>query len=261
MRYKPQPAVYKLIIKGTSKTYEYIGQSITVNRRLNQHKCKLKKGNHYNTYLQNAYTKYNNLEIKVLYCDKQYLNILEQTYINVSQCSDVENLNFRRADPNQSGWKMSQKTKDKISKANKGNPQGVNKAHCVGKSHHNYINTVYDFINIFTEETFTGTRKDFMHKLNIHWNKCSDITLLIQGLSKTCRGWSLGLKLPALSDKEWRGASKFRPYIFIKDQEYFEGTITQFRTHYNIERLCDVQRVVNGTRKHTQGWKIRPLGK
>lgn len=170
-------------------------------------------------------------------------------------------MNLKIVGINQSGRKMSQKTKDKISKSLKGNPQNANKSHCVGKNHHNYIDTIYDFVNIFTLENFSGTRKDFMNHIGIHWRETSYVTRLIQGRSNTSRGWTLKERLPQITEKLYKGASKHRPYIFTKEKEVFIGTLKQFKEHFNIDKLNHVQAVVRGKRKTTKGWNIRPLGR
>lgn len=66
----------------------YIGQSINIEYRWSHHRSELNKGRHNNTYLQNSWNKYGevNFEFKVLYetdnCDKNFLNQKEQYFIN-----------------------------------------------------------------------------------------------------------------------------------------------------------------------------------
>lgn len=261
MRYKSKPGIYKLTIKGPLKSYTYIGQSIKINKRLNQHKVKLKKGVHYNTYMQNAYNKYQNIDIKVMYCNNiELLTILEQTYINIEQCSYNVCLNQMRAERNQSGWTMKEETKKKISSSLKGNPQKAFKAHVVDKNHHNYDHTQYTFINIFSKEIFKGTRKDFMHKINMHWDKCNQITELITVPNRVCYSWMLGFNIPQMSDDVWVKKCKNIIFIFENNFECFKGTMKEFKDQYKLNKQFDgsiFRQIIEKTLEHE--WKIRPL--
>lgn len=74
--------IYKITCVGNNKCY--IGQSIAIKRRWNDHKKSLKQGTHYNKYLQNAYNKYgeNSFVYEILeQCSKDNLNEREQFYI------------------------------------------------------------------------------------------------------------------------------------------------------------------------------------
>lgn len=74
--------IYKITCVGNNKCY--IGQSIAIKRRWNDHKKSLKQGTHYNKYLQNAYNKYgeNSFVYEILeQCSKDKLNEREQFYI------------------------------------------------------------------------------------------------------------------------------------------------------------------------------------
>lgn len=62
----------------------YIGQSVDIDRRINQHISCLTKNKHYNTYLQNAVNKYgiDNFTFNTIKeCDKDDLNFYENFYI------------------------------------------------------------------------------------------------------------------------------------------------------------------------------------
>jgi group I intron endonuclease len=48
--------IYKITCLANNKCY--IGQSVAIKRRWNDHQKALAGGTHYNTYLQNAYNKY-----------------------------------------------------------------------------------------------------------------------------------------------------------------------------------------------------------
>lgn len=256
-RYKKQPGIYILIIKAPNKIYKYVGQSIHINERLNQHKNSIKYNKHYNTYMQNAYNKYNNLEVKVNYCNKEFITVLEQTWINIIQCeNNVVCLNQQAAE-RKTRFKLSSATKEKISKSLKSNPQKANKSHTKDKSHHNYIHTTYSFINIFNKEIFVGTRKDFMHKVNLHWNNCARLTDLIKGRTKVIRTWTLTNNLEKFSLEELqRAANKNKIYIFKKGSEEFLGTVTEFIKTYSLKKPCTHKHMLE---KGINNWSARPL--
>lgn len=262
IKYKPLPGIYKLTIASPNHMYEYIGQSSKINNRLNQHICTLKKGLHYNTYLQNVYNKHKNITINVIYCDEVFLTIMEQTYINISKSSTCTNLNIMRADRNQAGWKMEQTTKKKISLALKGNPQKVNKANCVGINHHNYINQTYTFINIFSKEIFIGTRKDFMLRINLHWDKCNQITEFVNAPFKVCYGWMLGTSVPNFSVEDWAKKCRNLTFIFENKTQCFKGTMKEFKDCYNLNTKLtakDFKYIIENPLNKKYEWQIRPL--
>lgn len=76
--------IYKITCLANNKCY--IGQSVAIKRRWNEHQKALSKGTHYNTYLQNAYNKYgkDNFIYEILeQCPKEKLNEREQFYIQL----------------------------------------------------------------------------------------------------------------------------------------------------------------------------------
>ena len=79
--------IYKIINKLNNQIY--IGSSIHINRRLNEHKSSLKNNKHYNKFLQNSYNKYGkeHFDFKILEeCDnllereQYYIDTLKPTY-------------------------------------------------------------------------------------------------------------------------------------------------------------------------------------
>lgn len=115
-----KPGIYILIIKSPNKTYKYVGQSINISKRVYTHKNALKKEKHYNTYLQNVFNKYCNnvkdIQIKYINYEKQYLNIMEQTWINMIQFELCVCLNTRPGKACR-GYTLDEKHKAKISKS------------------------------------------------------------------------------------------------------------------------------------------------
>lgn len=122
----------------------YIGQAVDLNRRKSRHFYLLKKGNHYNSYLQNAFIKYGkeNFEFKIiLYCEIEKLTYYEQKLVDLyspeyNMCNECVDSKLgvshseetrmkmsvsRRGDKNPNfGKKTSQEIKDKMSKSNSG---------------------------------------------------------------------------------------------------------------------------------------------
>lgn len=255
---KKQPGVYILTINSPEKIYKYVGQSSTINSRINRHKSNLKYNKHYNTYMQNAYNKHFNLNIKVYYCHEELMTILEQTWINIIKCEKNTVCLNQQAANRKHRYKLSETTKAKISKALKGNPQKVNKSLVKGEKHHNYIHTIYSFTNVFTQKTFVGTRKEFMIKINLHWNNCARLTDLIKGRTKTCREWTLtkNLKKYSLEDLT-RTCLRHKIYIFSKNEQQFKGTVTEFlNTHLILKKISTHKNLL---KQGIDGWSVRPL--
>ena len=257
---KSLSGVYILIIKAPTKTYKYIGQSIQINKRISQHKTALKFNRHYSTYMQNAYNKYNNVEFKIQYCEKEFITILEQVWISIVQCEKDSVCLNQQAAERKNRAKLSEQTKAKISKALKGNPQKAKKSNHKDKDHHNYIHNIYSFTNINTLEVFVGTRKDFMHKINLHWNNCARLTDLIKNRCKVCKQWTLTSNLDIYSlDVLKQASNKTRLYIFTKENtEQFIGTVSEFSKMYSIPRW-KVKTHKYILEKGIDDWRVRPL--
>lgn len=76
--------IYKIYSKTTSKYY--IGQSVDIESRLNQHKKELRKNMHINKKLQNDFNKYGEDDFifqAIKYIEEEFLNIMEGYYIEL----------------------------------------------------------------------------------------------------------------------------------------------------------------------------------
>lgn len=76
--------IYKITCLSNNKCY--IGQSVSIKRRITTHKRELRTNTHYNQKLQRAYNKYgqNNFTYEILeLCSKEKLNEREQFYIKL----------------------------------------------------------------------------------------------------------------------------------------------------------------------------------
>lgn len=128
------------IIKCNANNKVYIGQSINLSQRLNEHKNKLIRGVHNNKHLQNAFNKYGQKTfifdvLEVLQeenYNKEKLNILEIEYISKFE-SNKRNKGFNIENGGNSVGKIGEETKKKISLALKGNHNNTNA--WLGKHH------------------------------------------------------------------------------------------------------------------------------
>jgi group I intron endonuclease len=117
------------VITNSVNGHRYIGSSSNVSHRERIHFVYLRKGNHHNSHLQNAYSKYGreNFSFQVLeYCDVSLLIEREQYYID----SLRPEYNVRLTADSNLGLRRSKETRKKMSDAkigfipwNKGIPQ------------------------------------------------------------------------------------------------------------------------------------------
>lgn len=110
--------IYKIYCLGNKKAY--IGSSVNVRKRRNQHLHHLRKGNHPNSYLQHSYDKYGEFSFSfslVLECEPEQLLAREENQIKEHK-SFAEGFNLVET-PTKSmlGFKHSEETKAKLSAA------------------------------------------------------------------------------------------------------------------------------------------------
>ena len=111
------PAIYCIYNKLSGK--KYIGQAQKSYFRAKEHRIHLEKGIHYNTHLQNAYNKDNDLFIFTILekCKKEELNIKEEFWISYYNTTNKnKGYNTRPGGNCCRGWKHSQNVKGKFSK-------------------------------------------------------------------------------------------------------------------------------------------------
>lgn len=99
----------------------YIGSAINFQKRKIKHLHHLRKGNHHSLYLQNAWNKYgesNFLFEVITKCPKEYLIKLEQWFIDTLK--PVYNMTNIAGKNINTGRKLSDEHRDRISKARKG---------------------------------------------------------------------------------------------------------------------------------------------
>lgn len=114
--------IYGIKNKKTNKIY--IGQSIKIEKRWDQHKRELRSGKHYNEYLLNSFNKYgeNCFDFLILEeCLESELNFKEEEWINKFSKTDLYNQNFHIFDLRGFnnpfyGKKHTKESKEKMSK-------------------------------------------------------------------------------------------------------------------------------------------------
>jgi len=124
--------VYMITCANTGK--KYIGSSVNVGKRLNDHVKQLREGTHCNSYLQRAWNKYGEDSFKlsvVLCCDKKNLLFYEQRAIDVFQAhKSCKGYNICPNARSRYGAKFTEESKQRLSASRKGK--------YVGEQNHNY---------------------------------------------------------------------------------------------------------------------------
>lgn len=118
---------------------KYIGQSINIHKRWQEHKRELKKGTHHNDHLQNAWDLYGEqwFIFKVIeVCDKESLDYLEENWVNIYSTMD-RTLGYNIGTPGGCCMKYrhhTKKSREKMSKWRKKHTQGKDNGF-YGKKH------------------------------------------------------------------------------------------------------------------------------
>lgn len=109
----------------------YIGSSVNIGRRFRTHRCYLRKGIHPNAHLQSSWNKYKeyNFDFSIIFeCEESKVLYYEQFYIS----SLKPEYNKAPVAGNMLGYKHSEESRKKMSKALKGRFLGKNSP-CYGK--------------------------------------------------------------------------------------------------------------------------------
>jgi len=100
----------------------YVGQSVNIGARTHNHFATLRSKKHYNIYLQRAFQKYSedNFEVRILEeVQEDMLDVRERAWIAYYRSTD-EQFGYNLQSGGSFGKHLSEETKQKISKANKG---------------------------------------------------------------------------------------------------------------------------------------------
>lgn len=172
--------IYKISIDD----YFYIGQSQDLKTREYNHLKMLKKGTHYNKFMQNVYNKKNKFTFNVIIpCEIEELNRWEQTLLDFNQGNKLCMNIAKDAEASARGLKFSEEHKRKIGEAQKGE-----KNHMYGKTgekHHNYDHTLHTFTHEEHGEV-TCTQNQLRRKYNLN---SGHLAKVIKGKRKSHKGW------------------------------------------------------------------------
>jgi hypothetical protein len=248
MRFKQQPGIYSLIIKGTV-TYKYIGQSVNISTRIRQHKNSLKKNKHYNSYMQNAYNKYQNIEFKVLYYPEEVLTIMEQTWINIVQCENCVCLNLTSAFSKR-GYCTPENVKYKISQAHKTSEKAKAAREKLYAKRRKEGLSPEHFKNVCIAN---AKRKGISHtketKNKMSKTRSSNLKLLEQARQ-------LGLSTKGENNSKYQ----YQEYIFknFKTLDIYEGTRVNFRNYLDKSHKYNgnLTKLLNVKQKTFFGYKL-----
>lgn len=209
--------VYKIVNTVNGKVY--IGSSKDLKEREYRHFYRLKRNNHSNPYLQNAYNAGQSLKFETLeYCVPGHRYLLEQLYIDgrKPEYNFVKNVHKQWE-----GRKHSQSKEYKVI-----NPEGV-------------------------VVTFKGII-EFLNKYNL---SSSGFYQVLNGELYQYYGWraynkkEIGKKI---KPRSYKRVSK----IVSPDGEVFvtKNGLTQFAKDHNLLLSC-LCKVINGEQSHHKGWK------
>ena len=198
--------IYKIINKIT-KIY-YIGSSYNVFKRWTGHKWRLNKNKHPNQKLQNSWNKHgeSNFDFEVIeVVDRDLLLTTEQKYLDIAakDKNNCFNISFVAGSP-MKGRKHSEETKAKYKlrvysehtrkimgdrrRGRKHSSESIAKMKLaqIGDNHPLYNHRKYNFYNIQTNQTFSGTQYEFQKQHNLNR---SSVSALLKKRMKTLYGW------------------------------------------------------------------------
>jgi group I intron endonuclease len=207
--------IYKIINKVNGKYY--VGRSQNIKKRWREHKNKLRNNKHFNEHLQSSWNSYGEQSFEFILVEeldnnKQVLIDAEEKYIKIflnnrkNGNDDCYNLSISAKTgvsygkkPFNVGKKLSDEHRKNISKGLIGNKNTKGKSLSdehkksialnskKGLSNPAFNHTVYNFVNKYTNEKFTGTLYELMKKVNITIN--SSLHRVIKGKRNHYKGW------------------------------------------------------------------------
>lgn len=198
--------IYKITNKTNNKYY--IGSSRSLHRRWVEHKNKLKKNKHHCRHLQFAWNMYGEnafefevirrVPLEVLFVEEQKEMDKYNKELLYNSCFTAGGSDFWKGKIGKKsamfGVKRSKETVERIrqSKLGKNNPNyGTHRTDAFKKLMREKISDkkIYQFVNIYTNETFTGTRIAFESHAGVPSKKIYKLINLPN--RKTKSGWKL----------------------------------------------------------------------
>jgi group I intron endonuclease len=190
-----ESAIY--CIENTINGKSYIGGTDSIKRRFASHKRDLKRGNHRNAHLQNAWNKYGKDAFRFEILEevpKEKLIEVEQQYLDVVKLMKYRYYNISFSSERPDVWVGRKHRPETIVKFRKPKTEEAKRNMSIasmgkdGELNYQYDHTIRSFKNNRTGETFTGTRCDFYHKYKLSHGK---VNSLIYGERKQHKGWKL----------------------------------------------------------------------
>jgi group I intron endonuclease len=112
------------IIKNLVNNKIYIGSSVNIGNRFNQHKNSLRKNKHHNKYLQKSWNKYGEENFEFIVIERH--SYPEKILGRENKCILLYNPEYNSVRVNKEGrFFLSEETRKKISESNKGKSHGV----------------------------------------------------------------------------------------------------------------------------------------
>lgn len=225
---KNKIGIYKIVNKINEKYY--IGGSINIERRWNEHKYDLRRNIHHNNHLQNSWNMYgeNSFEFIIIdICDIAEVKLIEQRHLDIANTDKNKSYNISFI---AEGGDLNEISKEKISKSLK----------------KYYIN--HPEMKKHLSEVHTGIKQTEEHIRNA------------ANAKKGINHHLYGKHLPEETRKKLSGINHprydYTIYKFhnILSNELFIGTKNEFYKKYNFLRQ-NVYPLVRGTRTSYKKWK------
>ena len=214
-------------IKNNINNKYYIGQSVNIKQRKQQHFAELRHNTHRNAYLQNAFNKHgeNAFEFKLIKaCKPRYLNRFEKLYIKIYDSYDNgynlteggENPPILKGKNNPMyGRKLPRETKQKISEALKGKKHTPEARQKMSKANSGENNPMY---------------------------ACKHTQETKQKISKTKSGKSLAKSTKLKISSKMNSTGYYRVYKHI-DKKYRQGFIYQYQYYDKNHKRVSISSV------------------
>jgi len=204
-----QSGIYAIENKINGK--RYIGSAVNIRRRFIEHKSPLRRGIHWNRYLQRAWDMHGEESFSfrpILFCDKSNLIYFEQRVIDTVDASNPNvGYNLRPNARNNLGMRLSAKSKAKIGDSTR------------GEKNHNYGKPMPESVKLKVSKAKTGqnTLGDAYHSKAVidTWDKVA-YSCIKEAAAKT--------GLPPTSIREWatgiKRSEKYHGRFVFSDKKY-----------------------------------------
>ena len=145
------------IVNGKS----YIGSSLDYKQRLRQHKYRLRKNNHYNLHLQSSFNKYGEENFTFSLLELTDKLIERETFYIYNKNTLNKHIGYNKASiiENTSGYKMSDISRERMSKAKKGTKMHINTKLALIKANKE---RTYNNKHLFTKKVIEKSSKSRM---------------------------------------------------------------------------------------------------